>query len=437
MMSERDESHFRFSLLLREIENLRYKDGVATIALALIQLDGMEEINERFGYLGGDKVLREFAVRLAGVVGHKGLSFEISGTSFALLLENPLHEGDAVSGAEKIASVAADPVMIGTGRASVQARMGISMLPEPAATAEELLRQCEIALSQARRRGETYRVFTTNLPPGESGGATSWFDVNEAIRLGEFELHYQPRIDLRSGALTGAEALIRWQSPRAGTIPPSYFVPEVTSPASVRAMLDFVLNASLACAREWLESVPAFTLGVNLAPGNVFDPELQPVVEQALERWRFPAGRLYLEVSEAVFEQDEEAAIVALTRLRDRGVRIALDDFGTGRSCLSSLKSLPLDQIKIDKSLIVPVPSNETDRRVVGALIQLAHAVDVEVVAEGIEDADIMQTLVAIGCEAGEGYHFSLPLPAEQFAQDWIARHGRDRDAARSRPVDA
>lgn len=428
-MSDRDESHFRFSLLLREIENLRYKEGISTIALALIQLDGMEEINERFGYLGGDKVLKEFAVRLAGVVGHKGLTFEISGTSFALLLENPVHEGDAVSGAEKIANIASDPVRIGTGKASVHARMGISLLPEPAATPEELLRQCEIALSQARRRGETYRVFTPTSVDGDGRGGRSWFDVNEAIRRGEFELHYQPRINLRTGRLMGAEALIRWQSPRAGTIPPSYFMPEVTSTESVRTMLGFVLDSALASARDWVEHVPDFTLAVNLAPRNVFDPELQQVIEQAIERWEFPADRLFLEITEESLEEDEEAAIVALTRLRDRGIRIALDDFGTGHFRLSLLKNLPLDQIKVDKSLVLPVPSNETDRRIVGALIQLAHAVDIEVVAEGIEDDLIMQAMLAIGCEAGEGYHFSRPVTAEAFEQEWISRFGRTRGA--------
>jgi diguanylate cyclase (GGDEF)-like protein len=427
-MPDREDSHFRFSLLLREIENLIHKEDVSTVALALIQLDGMEEINERFGYLGGDKVLKEFAVRLAGVAGDRGLTFEISGTSFALLIENPLHEGDAISGAEKIANVASDPVRIGTGKASVHARIGISMLPEPAATPEELLRQCEIALAQARRRGETYRVFTPSLTnDGDRQGSRPWFDVHEAIQQGEFELHYQPRINLRSGQLMGAEALIRWQSPNAGTIPPSYFMPEITSTEGARAMLEFVLNAAFASTREWAERVPEFTLATNLAPLNVFDPELNHVVEQALERWEFPAKQLFLEISEEVLEQDEKAAIVSLTQLRNRGIRIALDDFGTGHFCLSSLKNLPLDQVKIDKSLIMPIPSNETDRRVVGALIQLAHAVDMEVVAEGIEDDDILRTLLSIGCEAGEGYHFSRPVSADSFEQEWIGKFSRVR----------
>ena len=178
MMPENEVSHFRFSLLLREIDNMRVADGVSTVALALIQLDGMDEVNERFGYLGGDKVLKEFAVRLAGVVGHRGCTFEIGGTSFALLIQNPIHEGDAVSGAEKIAKAASDPVTIGTGKARVHARMGISLLPDPAASAEELLRQCEIALAKARENGETYRIYTMNLAEPEGYATKSWFDVN-------------------------------------------------------------------------------------------------------------------------------------------------------------------------------------------------------------------------------------------------------------------
>jgi diguanylate cyclase (GGDEF)-like protein len=425
-MSDMDTSYFRFSLLLKEIDNMRVKPGVSTIAMALIQLDGMEEINERFGYLGGDKVLQAFAERLNAVVGENGSAFEITGTSFALLLENPAHEGDALAGAEKIASVAAEPVLIGTGRARVHARMGLSMLPEPAATAEELLRQCEIALTAARQHGETYRVFTANL--AESDDQTkSWFDVDAAIDGGEFELHYQPKIDLRSGRLTGAEALIRWQSPRAGTIPPSYFMPDITSTEGVRTMLKFVLQRALADAGEWAERVPDFMIAVNLAPKNVHDGELFSVVEYALEQTGFPPEQLALEIEEDVLAHDEEKIQVQFSKLRALGVQIAIDDFGTGHSSLIALKGLPIDQIKIDQSLIVPCPSNEKDRRIVAALVQLGHAFGFEVIAEGIEDADIMQTLISMGCESGSGFYFTRPIPAAEFAQEWVDRFERAR----------
>lgn len=423
-MSDTDVSHFRFSLLLKEIDNMRIQPGVSTIAMALIQLDGMEEINERFGYLGGDKALKEFAVRLGGVVGENGGAFEITGTSFALIIENPLHEGDALAGAEKIAHVASEPVLIGTGKARVRARIGLSMLPDPAATAEELLRQCELALAAARRHGETYRVFTPNLVDG-GDMSKSWFDVDAAIDQGEFELHYQPKINLRTGRLVGAEALIRWQSPRAGTIPPSYFMPDITSIEDIRKMLRFVLKTSLADAGSWIERIPDFSMGVNLAAKNVLDSELPGIVDEALEAATFPPERLILEVSEDILGGDEETIHVQFTKLRSRGVRVAIDDFGTGHSSLLALKNLPVDQVKIDHSFVVPSPSNETDRRLVAALVQLGHAFGLEVIAEGIEDADIMQTLLSIGCEIGEGFHFSHPIPADEFGQLWIERFAR------------
>lgn len=425
-MSSDEVSHFRFSLLLKEIDNMRIRPGVSTLALALIQLDGMEEINERFGYLGGDKVLKEFAVRLAGVVADRGRTFEITGTSFALLIENPLHEGDAVAGAERIAKVASEPVRIGTGTARVRARMGISMLPDPAATAEELLRQCELALTRARSRDETYRVFTPNLV--RTGDLTkSWFDVDEAIKQGEFELHYQPQLDLRAGGLIGARMMILWQSPRAGPIPPSYFMPDIRSTEGARHMLRFVLLKSLGTAADWVARIPDFTLGVNLAPGNVTDPELCDVIDNALEESGFPADHLVLEVTEEIVARNEDVIHVQLNKLRSSGARIAIDDFGIGRSSLASLKHLPVDQLKIDKSFIVPCSSNETDRRIVAALVQLAHAVGLKVLAKGIEDADMMQVLLSIGCEAGEGPHFGQPIPAAEFEQKWVTRFDRAR----------
>lgn len=426
MTSDTEIAHFRFSLLLKEIDAMRVKPEVRTIAMALIQLDGMEEINERFGYLGGDKVLKEFAERLTGVVGHNGNAFEITGTSFALLIENPIHEGDAVSNAEKIANVASEPVSIGTGKARVQARMGLSILPDPAVTAEELLRQCELALTAARRHGETYRLFTPSLAEN-SDMNKSWFDIDVAIEQGEFELHYQPKIDLRAGRLVGAEALIRWQSPRAGTIPPSYFMPDIKSTEGVRTLLQFVLNTSMADARGWVERIPTFSLGVNLAQKNISDPELLNVVNAALENTGFPPEKLVLEITEDFLVDDEPAVQVQLGRLRDRGIRLAVDDFGSGRCSLMNLKTLPLDQVKIDQSFVVPCPSNETDRRIVAALVQLGHALDLEVVAEGIEDADIMQTLLSIGCEIGEGFHFSHPIPADRFDEEWVCRFDRAR----------
>jgi EAL domain-containing protein (putative c-di-GMP-specific phosphodiesterase class I) len=334
-----------------------------------------------------------------------------------------------VSGAEKIADAASETVTIGTGKARLQARMGISLLPDPATTAEELLRQCEIALTQAREHGETYRVFTTSLVESLTCSGKSWFDVDKAIAQGEFELHYQPKVSLRSGRLIGAEALIRWQSPRAGTIPPSYFMPDITSTEVVRQLLNFVLNTALERACKWQEVLDDFVVAVNIALENAIDPELFTLVESILEAHDFPAERLIFEIPESAFVGNEENIAVQLARLRKLGIRIAIDDFGTDYFSLFALKHLPVDQIKIHHSLVVPIPSNDTDRRIVAAVIQLARAVNLEVIAEGIEDADIMQTLLAIGCESGEGFHFSRPAPADEFESDWVSRFSSVRAA--------
>jgi EAL domain-containing protein (putative c-di-GMP-specific phosphodiesterase class I) len=190
-------------------------------------------------------------------------------------------------------------------------------------------------------------------------------------------------------------------------------------------MLQYVLDASLQNAAKWIDAIPGFRLAVNLAPKSVTDPELVNVVVDMLEKWNYPADRLTLEVSEESLGTNTDAAIVQFGKLRNRGVRIAIDDFGTGQLGIADLKRLPVDQLKIDKSFVVPIPSNELDRRLVGAMIQLANALDLEVVAEGIEDSDIMQALLAIGCEKGEGYHFGRPIPEAEFASRWIEKYSR------------
>jgi diguanylate cyclase (GGDEF)-like protein len=415
-----DTTHFRYSLLLREIDNLRCQDDVSTLGLVLIQLDGLDEVNQRFGYLGGDKVLEEFARRVAQIARPEDLTFEISGTSFALLISNPLHEGHAVLGAEKIAQVASDPVVIGSGRAKVKARMGISLLPEPAETAEELLRQCEIALGAARARDESHVVFTSRLTEARGPTGHAWFDVEEALKQGEFELYYQPKVELRSGRVRGAEALIRWQSPRAGTIPPGYFMPVIEHTQGMRSLLWFVLNSALRNASEWVKEIPDFSVSVNVAPGNLEDADLVDIVDGALSIWNFPPRQLLLEMTETALMRDAGSSVVVLNKVRNLGVRVSIDDFGTGYSSLAYLKNLPADELKIDKSFITCMTDDDTDRRIVASVIQLAQAVGLQVVAEGIEDAESMNGLVAMGCELGQGFHFSVPVPSEDFARDWV-----------------
>ena len=424
-MSNYDSPYFRYSLLLREIDNLRFAKDVSTIALVLIKLDGLREVNERFGYLGGDKVLEETAIRIADVARGQDQTFEISGTSFSLLISNPLNESHAILAAQKIAKVAAVPVAIGTERARVKARMGISILPDMAVDAEELLYQCETALGEARKRDESYVVCDLETSRAPQSTVITNFDLTEALEQGQMELYYQPKIFLPSGRLAGAEALIRWQSPRAGTISPSDFLPVIEQTQGIRELFWFVLNSALRSAADWIERIPDFTIAVNVAPGNLEDPDLAEIVENVLNIWNFPARQLLLEINETSFMRDAGANAVMLKKLRNMGVRTAIDDFGTGYSSLTYLKDLPADELKIDRSFIKPITSDEKDRQIISSIIQLAHAVGLEVVAEGIENAGTLEALLEMGCDIGQGYHIAQPMPESKFETDWIAKFAR------------
>ena len=416
-------AYYRYSLLLREIDNLRFADGVSSVALILIQIDNMDEINHQFGYLGGDKVLRDFASRVTELSDESRLAFEITGTSFAMLLQNPQHESQAIAGAQAVATASEDPILIGSRRAQVSVCMGISMLPEPASTAEELLRQCELALYEARTRGEFYRVFTPDI--ADATITQSWFDIEAAIKQGEIDLHFQPKINLRTGRLIGAEALSRWQRPTAGEIASGYFLPDVQHLHGDRALFGYVLETALKQARIWVDRIPDFEIAVNLAPGNLGDKRLCGLVKDALTRSGFSPRQLILEVNESVLTRNYESNLSTLNLLRGIGVRTSIDDFGTGFSSLTHLKSIPANELKIDESFIANISTDQTDRQIVASVIQLAHALDWVVVAEGIENAQVMETLLAMGCEVGHGFHFSEALNVEDFESQWIDRFDR------------
>lgn len=418
-------THFRYSLLLREIDSMLATDGASTVALMMIQLSGLEDINARFGYTGGDKVLQEFARRLALVARDKDRTFEVNGRTFALLIHNPLHEGHAVLAAEKVTRAASEPVTIGAARARVKARIGISLLPQPATTGEEMLRQCEIALAASRQRDEPHVLYTPSLVEGnESAVQHTWFDVEEALKSGEFELFFQPKVSLTDGSLYGAEALVRWRSPEKGFIPPAYFLPAIEHSQGIRALLWFVLNSALRNSAQWSERMPGFNIAVNLAAGNLDDADLADIVENALNVWSLPPGQLTLELTESSLMQNPAASARTLSRLRDIGSRTSIDDFGTGYSSLAYLRDLPADELKIDRLFVAPIAAGGRDKNLVASIIQLAHAVDLSVVAEGIEDEVTAKALAAMGCDIGQGFLWGKPVAAKEFEERWISGTG-------------
>ena len=404
-----------YSHLLREIDDLRAQRGVTEIALVLLQLDGVGEVNKSLGYIAGDEVLDRIAERMAAVGRVQDRIVALTRGVFALLVRNPLHAGHAVLAAEKAIRVASESVEVADGRARLRARAGVSFLPANAATAGELLRQCEVAIKEAARRDKAHMAWTAALEGQDAVARSAWFEIDDALHQGEFELHFQPKIDLRSGALKGAEALTRWRLPEQGLISPLQFIPAIEGTDSARTLLRFVLNTSMRQAAAWVERWPGFTIAVNASPTNLADADLGELIADVSRIWNFPVQRLVLEITETALMLDPDASARRLHQLRSGGARVSIDDFGTGYSSLAYLKNLPADELKIDKSFVQNIVHSEKDRRLVESIIRLGHAMGLEVVAEGIETEPMREALVAMGCDTGQGYLFGRPVDAATF----------------------
>ena len=413
-------SHFYYSLLLREIENLRVQNGVTGVALVLVQLKGLGEVNKTLGYIAGDKVLDVIASRMSNVGREQDRLVSVSNSLFALLIRNPLHAGHAVLGAEKAVRVVSEPVMLGPDRPRLRAIAGIALLPASATTAEELLHQCELAIDEAELRDEACVVYTSALGEAEAVEREALADIDDALRQGEFEIHYQAKVDLRTGLLAGAEALARWRHPTKGLLSPDKFMPVIEGTDSVRALLWYVLNTGLRQAAAWNRCRPGFRIAVNVSPTSLVEADLGELLGNAVRIWDFPAEQLVLEITETALMRSPVESAKRLGQLRELGVHVSIDDFGTGYSSLAYLKNLPASELKIDKSFILPIAHSESDRRLVESIIQLGHAVGLEVVAEGIEDEATLRALVDMGCDIGQGYHLGRPLDVTAFETRWF-----------------
>lgn len=417
-------TNYTYSLLLREIHNLRVESGVTGIALILLRLRGLGDVNRTLGYVAGDKVLDTVVSRMGDVGREQDRLIPLSNSLFALLIRNPLHEGHAVLGAEKAVRVVQEPVVLGADRPQLRAVAGISMLPAPATTATELLRQCELAIAEAEACDEPYVVYTSDLKAPESGEQESRTGIDDALRKGEFEIHYQPKVDLRSGQLAGAEALARWRHPTRGLLLPGSFMPVIEGTESVRTLLWYVLNTALRQAAAWARHWPGFKMAVNVSPTSLADADLVQLLADAIQIWNLPAGQVVLEITESALMRSPVESAQRLAELRAIGVAVSIDDFGTGYSSLAYLKVLPASELKIDKSFILPIVQSDRDRRLVESVVALGHAVGLEVVAEGIEDEATLQALVQMGCDVGQGYFLGRPVDAAVFEARWLPGGG-------------
>jgi EAL domain-containing protein (putative c-di-GMP-specific phosphodiesterase class I) len=306
-------------------------------------------------------------------------------------------------------------------------KIGVSLLPSLASSAQELIEQAEAAQRFCCSIGERFAIWRKDLGI-ESGTIThALFDAKSAIENGEFRMLYQPKFDLATGEPIGAEALVRWQSPD-GLVSPQNFLSELERSRAMAPLLQYVANSAAREVARWSRYLPDFSISINATTSDIEDSDLVEILSHVLDMWNIDPRHIILEVTETMLMRDVDQSIDTLKKLRDLNIRVSIDDFGTGYSSLAYLRDLPVDEIKIDRSFILNILKDETDKRIVKTLIDLAHAMELSVVAEGIESKELAECLTAIGCDIGQGYHFGRPVSAKMFEDRWM----KDKIAALS-----
>ena len=402
------------------------------LALILIDLDNFKEINDSFGHPAGDELLREVARRLAARMTDNDLLVRLGGDEFALLITlAPTDESRQI--AVGILDRITEPFTIGGARLLVNASAGVAERNDEAVSIVDLLRRADVAMYVAKDAHSRVERYDPQLDEVNRIRLETIQDLNTAIDQHELVLHYQPKIDVASGVTFGAEALVRWQHPTRGLLYPDAFLPIVEQVGLMHAVTREVLEAAVKQLAIWKETGLDISVAVNLSASDLLDDSLADRIETLLGEHRVPADALELEITESVIMSDPERARTVLEALRLLGCRIAIDDYGTGYCALAYLRDLPVDELKLDRSFVAGISTDPRSAAIVRSTVELAHALGLQVVAEGIEDQDALDAVASFDCDYAQGYHFSRPVPAAAFAA--AVRLGAVEAGARAVPA--
>ena len=404
--------------------------GPDTLALLVMDLDRFKEINDTLGHHLGDEVLKEVAIRLQKTLPKADATVRTGGDEYAILLSDTDAQA-AVAAARQIQDAVNRPINLDGIDITPHTSIGIALYPEHGAEPGTLIRRAEVAMYNAKRRGLDHIIYAQELDPYNVRQLSLAGELRNAIDNNQLILYYQPKADLHSQTTTGVEALLRWKHPVHGFVPPGDFIQLAEQSDLIRRITYWVIDEALLQCRAWRQMGISLNVAVNLSPRNLHDPGLTAKIAGLLAKWSVPAEQLTLEITENAIMIDPERALNILTRLNGMGIQISIDDFGTGYSSLVYLKKLPVNQIKIDRSFVMDMTSDENDAIIVRSTIDLGHNMGCHVVAEGVEDKDTLECLKALGCDHAQGYYLSRPLPADELTT-WLTQSswGLDRETA-------
>lgn len=397
---------------------LAYADRSGLIvAVLFLDLDRFKNINDSLGHEAGDKLINAVSERLVDSVREGDTVARIGGDEFVMLLPDITCEEDAVHIANKILGAVAMPTKLNEQELFPSASIGISLYPKDGKNGPTLLKHADTAMYLAKEAGRgTFRFFTQEMNTRAVNRLTLEAKLRHALAHNEFTLHYQPLYDAASGKIVCAEALIRWLAPE-GLVPPDAFIPIAEETGLIIPIGEWVLHTACAQAAEWTENgLPSIRIAINLSAHQFRQQQFAALIRQFLQDRDFDPCRLELEITESVIMESAEQSIDMLNALHGLGIRLVVDDFGTGYSSLAYLKRFPISTLKIDRSFVSDIPADTDDAAIVSAVIALAHNLKLDVVAEGVEDLAQVDFLRDRGCDYLQGFHFSKPLPAEDFA---------------------
>ncbi len=395
------------------------------MGICLLWLDCVYRIDAIFGYRAGDTVCAKSLVRLKAILKNEDQVFRVGRSEIACLLPTLSNETQAVLAAHKIIRTLDNQLALDQYSVHSEPFVGIALFPDHGQGADTLLQRASSALREARMRKEPVFVYSNEADTATQLQLQLQTDLRHALDENALTLHHQPQTNLRSGRVVGLEALSRWHSPTRGAVSPAVFIPAAEAAGLMHRLTRQVLNVAL---REFQELRPAagdLSISINLSAHDLIQAELPVLLTQALGTWGVPAERVVIEITETAIMDDQRARATTLERLKEIGVQLAIDDFGTGYSSLARLKHLPVDELKIDVSFIRHILHDIRDENIVRSIIDLAHHLDLRVVAEGVEDAATLQRLIEMGCDVAQGFFLSPPLPLEQ-CRSWLMQSGRD-----------
>lgn len=398
-------------------EIVRSRRGSRIVALHLIDLDGFKPINDVLGHTAGDRFLIETAKRLTRVVGKSGTAARLGGDEFAVLQTGVSDEGAASDLAARIAEALSQPYELFGKPITTTASIGTSLHPHNAGNVEDLLRSANLAMHQAKSEGgNLHRFYVADMTMRAREAAELDTELRQAIAEEQFTLYYQPRMDLATGLIIGAEALLRWHRPGIGIVAPAMFLPRVEENGLILPIGEWVLKEACRRAVEWQhQGLPGIRVSVNLSALQFRKQDVSLLVTEILAETGLDATLLELEITESVMLEDTDAVVRDLHRLRELGVSISIDDFGVGYSSLQYVKHLPVDRIKVDRCFIRNITTDPNDAAILRAIVNLGHSLDLTIVGEGVETAEQLAHLRIEGCDEGQGYYLGKPMPVEEF----------------------